>query len=86
MADRNNRLQRAFGITTDEHGDAQWHPESTAELEVLCLGLLRTGTTSIRAALDMLGLGPVHHGIVGATPFHGLSCLQTSFPAVQARC
>ncbi|OCT49273.1 NAD dependent epimerase/dehydratase [Cladophialophora carrionii] len=58
-----SRLWKAFGISADEHGPSQWYPDSNAELEVICLGFSRTGTTSIRAALDMLGFGPVHHGV-----------------------
>jgi hypothetical protein len=59
-----SKLWKAFGISADEHGPSQWYPDSNAELEVICLGFSRTGTTSIRAALNMLGLGPVHHGVV----------------------
>jgi hypothetical protein len=62
------RLAKFFGISAEEHGDSQWTPESTAEFEIIGLGLSRTGTTSLRAALDMLGLGPVHHGVVSLYP------------------
>ena len=58
------RLARFFGISADEHGDSQWTPDSTAEFEVIGLGLGRTGTTSLREALNMIGFGPVHHGVV----------------------
>ena len=61
------RLAKMFGISAEEHGDSQWSPDSTAELEVIGLGLSRSGTTSLREALDMLGLGPVHHGIVSVS-------------------
>lgn len=63
-ASSQGRLAKFFGISAEEHGDSQWRPDSDAEFEVIGLGLSRTGTTSLRAALDMLGFGPVHHGVV----------------------
>ncbi|OQV08201.1 hypothetical protein CLAIMM_12511 [Cladophialophora immunda] len=62
-ASSQGRLAKFFGISADEHGDSQWRPDSTAEFEVVGLGLSRTGTTSLREALTMLGFGPVHHGV-----------------------
>ena len=65
MSDTKNRLHKTFGVIADEHGDSQWYPESTEELEVIIrLGRGRTGTASMRAALDVLGFGPVLHGVV----------------------
>lgn len=58
-------LAKFFGIDSSKaHGDSQWFEDSTAEFEVIGLGLSRTGTTSLREALNMLGFGPVHHGVV----------------------
>ncbi|KAF8576304.1 hypothetical protein K439DRAFT_676858 [Ramaria rubella] len=34
---------------------------NSATIKVVCLGLGRTGTTSLRDALDMLGFGPCYH-------------------------
>lgn len=68
MASSQGRLAELFGISAEEHGDAQWHPYSKAELEVIGLGLGRIGTTSLRAALDSLGFGPVHHGVMSFPP------------------
>jgi hypothetical protein len=58
------RLAKLFGINAEEHGSSQWTPDSTAEFEIIGLGLSRTGTTSLREALNLLGFGPVHHGVV----------------------
>ncbi|EXJ71863.1 uncharacterized protein A1O5_04364 [Cladophialophora psammophila CBS 110553] len=62
-ASSQSHLAKFFGISADEHGDSQWRPDSTAGFEVIGLGLSRTGTTSLREALTMLGFGPVHHGV-----------------------
>jgi hypothetical protein len=62
------RMAKLFGFSAEEHGDSQWTADSTAEMEVICLGLSRSGTTSVRAALAMLGYDPVHHGVV-SSPF-----------------
>jgi hypothetical protein len=35
----------------------------SVNLEVICIGLSRTGTTSLQAALTTLGFAPVHHGV-----------------------
>ncbi|KIX10326.1 uncharacterized protein Z518_01408 [Rhinocladiella mackenziei CBS 650.93] len=63
MASLSNPLHKLFGISAKEHGESQWHPNSNAELEGIGLGLSRTGTTSLREALDDLGFGPVHHAV-----------------------
>jgi hypothetical protein len=65
-----SRLAKMTGMDSAVHGDSQWSPDSKAELEVIGLGLSRTGTTSLRAALDVLGYGPVHHGVVGLQPLY----------------
>ncbi|KAJ9612431.1 hypothetical protein H2200_004028 [Cladophialophora chaetospira] len=58
------RLAKFFGIDSSKaHGDSQWTADSDAQFEVIGLGLGRTGTTSLREALNMLGFGPVHHGV-----------------------
>jgi len=64
MGSIKNPFHRAFGITAAEHGESQWDPKRDADLQVIGLGLSRTGTTSLREALVMLGFGPVHHGVV----------------------
>lgn len=48
---------RRVGPTTDDGGDA---PGGTT-LRVIGAGFGRTGTTSMKVALDRLGLGPTHH-------------------------
>lgn len=67
-ASSQGRVAKLFGISAEEHGDSHWSPDSTAEFEVIGFGLSRTGTTSLRQALDMLGFGPVHHGVVSLHP------------------
>lgn len=66
MAASTNRLYKAFGITAAEHVESNWSADSDANLEVIGLGLPRTGTTSLRAALGLMGFGPVHHGVVSS--------------------
>lgn len=55
---------------------------------IICAGLPRTGTLSLATALDILGLGPIHHGMRDRTPravyawTHAAWC---SFPYLQSR-
>ena len=64
MSSTKNSIHQFFNVDAKQHGDSQWFSDSDAQLEVIGLGLSRTGTTSVRAALDILGFGPVHHGVV----------------------
>ena len=59
-----SRVAKLFGTSSEDHGDSHWIPNSTAEFEIIGLGLSRTGTTSLREALNTIGFGPVHHGVV----------------------
>lgn len=57
-------LHKTFGIDVAAHGDltgTEFDP--TVNLEVISLGLSRTGTTSLQLALTKLGLGPSHQGV-----------------------
>lgn len=64
MSSTTNPLHRLFGIDAAHHGDlSQTHFDPTANLEVISLGLSRTGTTSLAEALTILGFGPCHGGI-----------------------
>lgn len=40
------------------------HRDSETQMQVLCLGLSRSGTDSLRAALEILGYKGVYHGFV----------------------
>lgn len=64
MSSTRNPLHRLFGIDIAHHGDLSTAvvPQD-ATLEVISLGLPRTGTTSLHAALTTLGFGPGHQGI-----------------------
>ena len=57
-------LHRTFGVDIAAHGDltgTQLNPD--ANLEVISLGLPRTGTTSLQAALTKLCFAPSHQGV-----------------------
>ncbi|KAK3627906.1 hypothetical protein LTR22_022571 [Elasticomyces elasticus] len=64
MSSSNSRLHRTFGVDAAAHGDLSTTKlDPTINLEVICLGLPRTGTTSLQAALTILGFGPCHQGV-----------------------
>ncbi|KAF2169725.1 hypothetical protein M409DRAFT_20140 [Zasmidium cellare ATCC 36951] len=64
MASTKNPLHRLFGIHAPKHGDSS-HDErdSNVNLQLISLGLPRTGTTSLQEALIKLGFGPCHGGV-----------------------
>lgn len=64
MASHKNRLHRLFGIGLPEWKEAAIQPEDTAELQLIGVGLCRTGTSSLKAALEILGFNPCHHMVV----------------------
>ncbi|GAB1741946.1 hypothetical protein NU219Hw_g7346t1 [Hortaea werneckii] len=65
MSSTKNPLHRLFGIDASGHGDhLDLKLDQTANLEVISLGLSRTGTTSVQFALDKLGFAPCHGGVV----------------------
>lgn len=64
MSSTRNPLHRFFKIDAAQQGDhtkSKFDPNDN--LEVVSLGLPRTGTTSLYAALESLGFGPCHQGI-----------------------
>ncbi|KAI7236869.1 hypothetical protein KC330_g3463 [Hortaea werneckii] len=64
MSSTKNPLHRLFGIDASAHGDhTDLKLDHTANLEVISLGLSRTGTTSLQFALEKLGFAPCHGGI-----------------------
>lgn len=55
---------------------------------IICAGLPRSGTLSLATALDILGVGPTHHGMKGTLAreaFAWQHAAWCSFPALQAR-
>lgn len=67
-----------FGVDAAEHGRGEAvKPDDNVNLQVINLGLSRTGTTSMGAALEILGFGPCHEGIV-CPPFYSVLKLPTN--------
>ena len=65
MASSTNRLHRTFGLDAAHHGaHSRVAADGDGELQVINLGLSRIGTTSMHIALEMLGFGPGHQGVV----------------------
>lgn len=64
MATSKSRLHRFFGIDAPGHGEHTIKAEDDVNLKIISLGLSRTGTTSLAAAFDILGLGPCIQAIV----------------------
>lgn len=55
------RIKRAFNVDLPQHKRAQITAEADGELQVIGAGLPRTGTTSLKAAMEILGFDPCHH-------------------------
>ncbi|KAI7233533.1 hypothetical protein KC343_g3415 [Hortaea werneckii] len=65
MSSTKNPLHRFFGLDASAHGDQSGLKlDHAANLEVISLGLSRTGTTSLQFALEKLGFAPCHGGII----------------------
>ncbi len=64
MSSTKNPIHRLFRIDAAHHGDLS-HTKLNSEvnLQFISLGLSRTGTISLHAALTTLGYGPCHQGI-----------------------
>ena len=61
MSSSKSTLHRTFGIDVSSHGDLTGTSlDPTVNLEVIGVGLSRTGTTSVQAALTKLGFAPSH--------------------------
>ena len=63
-------LDKTFGLEFNEHKLSVIDPASAKDcLQVIGAGLPRCGTTSLKAALEILGFDPCHHMVVrGPTP------------------
>nr|WFQ81638.1 hypothetical protein [Coleophoma empetri]WOZ30812.1 McfS [Coleophoma empetri] len=59
--DRQNAKVTTFGLSKPKTNIDRRSCQRTVPMKVLCLGLCRTGTSSLRAALFELGLDDVYH-------------------------
>lgn len=57
-------LNKVFGIEFKEHKRAAISSDAEDRVEVIGAGLPRCGTTSLKAALEILGFDPCHHMVV----------------------
>lgn len=55
------RIKKAFNLDLPQHKRAHIEDEAQDELQVIGAGLPRSGTTSLKAALEILGFDPCHH-------------------------
>ena len=56
-----NWIKKAFGVDLPQHKRAQLSDKTQDTLQIIGAGLPRSGTTSLKAALEMLGFDPCHH-------------------------
>ena len=56
-----HRIKKAFNLDLPQHKRAQIEAEADGELQVIGAGLPRTGTSSLKAAMEILGFDPCHH-------------------------
>lgn len=59
------RIKKAFNLDLPQHKRAQIEDKSQDTLQVIGAGLPRSGTSSLKAALERLGFDPCHHMSVG---------------------
>lgn len=78
------RIDKAFGLDFPDHKRADFSgsgnsnngkEEDCGGLQIIGAGLPRCGTTSLKAALEILGFGECHHMIVGLLLFSFLFSL-----------
>lgn len=62
------RLKGVFSLDLPQHKRAQIDDNAKDVLKVIGAGLPRTGTTSLKAALEILGFDPCHHMAVSTEP------------------
>lgn len=64
MSSTANRLHRAFKVDLAHHGDLTGTKlDASVNLEVICIGISRTGMTSLQEAFNILGFSPAFGGI-----------------------
>ena len=64
MSSSKSSIHKAFNLDVGFHGDLTGtNFDPNVNLEVISLGLSRTGTTSLQLALTKLGFGPSHQGV-----------------------
>lgn len=69
------RIDKAFGLDFPDHKRADFGNDGEGKedcLQIIGAGLPRCGTTSLKAALEILGFGPCHHMIVIASSLFSL--------------
>ena len=59
------RIKKAFNLDLPQHKRAHIEDNAQDELQVIGAGLPRSGTTSLKAALEILGFDPCHHMSAG---------------------
>lgn len=61
-------INKLFNLDVPQHKKAQIQDKTKDTLQVIGAGLPRTGTTSLKAALEKLGFDPCHHLRAGFIP------------------
>lgn len=61
-------FNKLFGLNVFQHQKPQFQGKTKDTLQVIGAGLPRTGTTSLKAALETLGFDPCHHMRAGFDP------------------
>ena len=56
-----NRRIKAFNLDLPQHKRAHIEDDAQDTLQIIGAGLPRSGTTSLKAALEILGFDPCHH-------------------------
>ena len=56
-----DRIKKAFNVDLPQHKRAQLSDKTQDTLQIIGAGLPRSGTTSLKAALEMLGFDPCNH-------------------------
>ena len=63
----NSRIRKAFNLDLPQHKRAYIEDKARDTLQIIGAGLPRSGTTSLKAALEKLGFAPCHHMSAGLT-------------------
>ncbi len=81
-----SRLRKAFATDLPQHKIAQINEDEASDvLQVIGAGLPRTGTTSLKAALEILGFNPCHHMAVRTASSPLLFCVQAQFMEMRSQ-
>ena len=58
-------IRKVFNVDMTQHKKAHIQDNTHGVLQIIGAGLPRTGTSSLKAALEILGFDPCHHMSVG---------------------